>query len=98
MERDVLKLALEELENMCDAQSNPDRRNFPTIHDYGKALRACIAIKAALAQQAQEQREWVGLTEEEIHNLDPLPHLISDQHRIDFARAVEAASKEKNNE
>jgi hypothetical protein len=24
--------ALEALENMCDAQSNPDRRNFPTIH------------------------------------------------------------------
>ena len=51
---EALKLALEALENMCDAQSNPDRRNFPTIHDYGKAQRACIAIKEALAQPAQE--------------------------------------------
>jgi hypothetical protein len=54
MEREALKLALEALENMCNAQSNPDRRNFPTIHDYGKAQRACIAIKAALAQPVQE--------------------------------------------
>jgi hypothetical protein len=54
MEREALKLALEALENMCDTQSNPDRRNFPTIHDYGKARLACIAIKAALAQPAQE--------------------------------------------
>jgi hypothetical protein len=54
MEREALKLALDALENMCDAQSNPDRQNFPTIHDYGKAQRACIAIKAALAQPEQE--------------------------------------------
>ena len=52
--REALKLGLEALENMCNAQSNPDRRNFPTIHDYGKAKRACIAIKEALAQPAQE--------------------------------------------
>jgi hypothetical protein len=58
MEREALKLALEALENMCDTQSNPDRRNFPTIHDYGKAQRACIAIKAALAQPAQEPVAW----------------------------------------
>lgn len=54
MEHEALKLALEALEDMCDAQSNPDRRNFPTIHDYGKAQRAVEAIKAALAQPAQE--------------------------------------------
>ena len=45
---------------------------------------------------APPKREWVELAEEEIHNLDPLPHLMFDRHRIDFARAVEAASKEKN--
>ena len=31
------------------------------------------------------------LTDEEIHRLDPLPHAMFDQQRIDFARAIEAA-------
>lgn len=37
------------------------------------------------------QRKWVGLTDEEIHNLDPFPHKLFDQERLDFARAIEAA-------
>ena len=31
------------------------------------------------------------LTDEEIHNLDPFPHKLFDQERLDFARAIEAA-------
>jgi hypothetical protein len=31
------------------------------------------------------------LTDEQIHKLDPLPHRMYDQQRIDFARAIEAA-------
>jgi hypothetical protein len=43
------------------------------------------------------KREWVDLAEEEIHNLDPASDIMFDQQRIDFARAVEAATKDKNN-
>ena len=39
--------------------------------------------------------KWVGLTDEEIHQLDPFPHIMFDQQRIDFARAIEAAVWEK---
>jgi len=42
------------------------------------------------------QRPWVDLTDEDIHKLDPCPHTMFDQQRIDFARAVLAKSKEKN--
>jgi hypothetical protein len=42
---------------------------------------------------ASPQRTWVDLTDEEIHNLDPLPHQMFDTQRIEFARAVLAKSK-----
>lgn len=31
------------------------------------------------------------LKDERIHNLDPLPHVMFDAHRIEFARAIESA-------
>ena len=37
------------------------------------------------------------LMDEEIHRLDPLPHEMFDQQRIDFARAIEAAHGIKEN-
>ena len=49
------------------------------------------ALRMALAQ-----RGWVGLTDDEIHNLDPLPHQMHDQERIDYAKSIEAKLKEKN--
>ena len=42
------------------------------------------------------EQPWVGLTEEEIHNLDPLPHVMFDEQRIAYARAIEAKLREKN--
>jgi len=42
------------------------------------------------------KRQWVNLTDEQIHVLDPAPHCMFDQQRIDFARAIEAELKEKN--
>ena len=51
------------------------------------------ALRMALAQ-----RGWVGLTDDEIHNLDPLPHQMHDQERIDYAKSIEAKLKEKNHD
>ena len=56
-----------------------------------------LAVANAMGLKSVNNCEkWVGLTIGEIHNLDPLPHLMFEQHRIDFARAIEAKLKEKN--
>ena len=46
---------------------------------------------------APPRREWRGLTDDEISALFPLP-LRSDYKPYSFARAIEAALKEKNHE
>ena len=40
--------ALDVLLQALDAQSNPARREFPTIHDFGQMRRAADTLKAAL--------------------------------------------------
>ena len=48
------RMALEALDHATDAQSNPARREFPTIHDFGQMRRAADALRAALeAPQAE---------------------------------------------
>ena len=54
-EREALKLALEALEEYADHEGKTRA-----------ADEAITAIKEALAQPAQAQRPWVGLTDEEI--------------------------------
>jgi hypothetical protein len=55
------------------------------------------AIKAALAQPAQEpKRGWVGLTLEDILGLFD-EHNLYGSKLVEFARAVETKLKEKNN-
>jgi hypothetical protein len=49
--REAAQAALDALDNMTDAQSNPARREFPTIHDFGKSRRAADALRTALAAQ-----------------------------------------------
>jgi hypothetical protein len=64
-EHEALKLALEALKNMVSAQSNPNRRDFPTIHDFGLAGRALSAANELLAQPARE-RQWIWLSDADI--------------------------------
>lgn len=52
------KAALEALENMLGAQSNPKRREFPTIYDFGKSRRAHDALRAALAAEPAPPVAW----------------------------------------
>lgn len=49
MTRELLKQALDALENICDIQSNPGRPNI-TIHDFGKCRQSAIEIRAHLAK------------------------------------------------
>jgi len=59
-------------------------------------LKAAKMAADAISEATPPKREWVGLTDEEIHKADPLPHVMFDQQRIDFARAIEAKLKERN--
>jgi len=80
-----------------------DMTKFPPIRFKELSLRCDLEpfdgyalCFAPPAQPAQPQRTWVGLTGEEIHNLDPLPHQMFDTQRIKFAKAIEAKLKQKN--
>ena len=60
-------------------------------------LRAAIALRQAL----ETEREWVGLTDEEIQDLGYLSEKFDASNsewfdRWGFARAIEAKLKEKN--
>ena len=85
MEREALKLALEALE---EAHYKVEHKQ-----DAAKREQAITAIKAALAQPPQ--REWVGLTPENILALFD-EHNLYGSKLVEFARAVEAKLKEKN--
>jgi hypothetical protein len=77
-EREALKLALEALEEYADYEGKTRA-----------ADEAITAIQAALAQPAQEQRPWVGLTDEEAKSF-------INFYKMDIVRFVEAKLKEKN--
>jgi hypothetical protein len=45
----------------------------------------------------QPQREWIGLTDEELKPLCDVNHIMLGAYVVDFIRAIEAKLKEKNN-
>ena len=57
---EAARAALEALDDATDAQSNPKRVNFPTIHDFGRWRRAADKLRAALAA-SEVQAEPVAL-------------------------------------
>jgi integrase len=53
------------------------------------------AIQALRARLAQPEKEWVGLTDEEIHNIEQECDQKFEDY-FEFANAIEAKLKEKN--
>ena len=43
-----------------------------------------------------QPRQWVDLTDADIHNADPNPHNRFDAERLEFGRRLEAVMREKN--
>lgn len=73
--------------------------NLPDVftHNAGCTLwagnpqnKTLSADNSMIAVYTRPQRRE-PLKDERIHNLDPLPHVMFDAHRIEFARAIEAA-------
>ena len=80
MSREAMQIALEALES------------DPISHAGLVSRKQAIT---ALRQALETEREWVGLTDEEI--LAELP-VTTSRPATSFARAIEAKLKEKNNE
>ena len=83
---EALKLALEALEEITDEVFSP--------YD-NKLGEAITALREALEEQPA-QRTWVGLTDEEQTQVAWSCGAMSADW-LDFARAIEAKLKEKNN-
>ena len=86
MSREAMQLALEALES------------DPISHAGLVSRKQAIT---ALRQAVETEREWVGLTDEEIHDLIYLSQKIDASNSpwfdcLGFYRAVEQALKEKN--
>jgi hypothetical protein len=81
--------------------TTPPRRESQALtkEDVAQNLRSRYDAAKLLEERRQEiaqpRREWQGLTDDEISALFPLP-LRSDYKPYSFARAIEAALKEKN--
>jgi hypothetical protein len=67
---------------LCEALEQPEQKTCGT----------CEALaRTVMLDQTSHDTQRKPLTDEEIHDLDPLPHVMFDQERIDFARAIEQA-------
>ncbi len=83
MSREAMKLALEALEGNCtNAAADPEQ-----------AANEDAAI-TALRQALNTERQWVGLTDDEIEDIYFDKFSMSELE--DFARSIEQALKEKN--
>jgi len=78
--------------------ANQEKTSSSPVEDW-EAIAADQAMTIALLKsEAAAQRQWVGLTDEELDQAwRSLDYTVSwAQHRIDIARAIEAKLKEKN--
>jgi len=88
MSKEVMKLALSTLEGWA----NYDDWVWPESA-LEQAKRNTIEAITALRQALETDKQWVGLTDEEIHDMNGYEE---DRKMYRFARDVEAKLKEKN--
>lgn len=100
---EVMKQALEAFEwnlhtdlndiRACEQWANMLKKNIST-------LRAAIdaELEQAMLEMWQTPREWVGLTEIEICDIEADELTSASSETFSFARAIEAKLKEKNHD
>jgi hypothetical protein len=97
----------EAIEALRAALEQPEQEQEPVSTWYGTDWPAHMQLMAQLAHLEPgtdlythpPRREWRGLTEEEIDSVMPYCHNEFDLAEFkDFARAIEAALKEKNHD
>ena len=87
---EALKLALSAL-NEVKQETFRLMKDSQTLYSEKKMWEAIYTIKKVLAQPKQAQRTWVGLTNEEKHEIR-YSHMTS----AEFIEFIEAKLKEKN--
>jgi hypothetical protein len=90
MSKEAMKLALEALEDVQYYGWGQTER------DYDARTAAITALREALAEQPA-QRTWVRLTNNELQPIANEYRILFGSWVEDFARAIEAKLKEKNN-
>ena len=100
-DRELMQMALDALQEYVGVVVSVNDPNdwTPKVADAGEPARK--AIEALRARLAQPEREWQGLTDEEVRDLwswamtaEAERTANTQQHA--FARAIEAKLKEKN--
>jgi len=89
--RQAAEMALEAMKQALDALNTTDTHPISSAEQYLKEIEAMEALEDAAAD-AQE-REWVGLTDDDRKNFYQGKYVISDDDLMD---AVEAKLREKN--
>ena len=97
---EALQLALDSMEEIIHWYAVRDRNDvFLNFVDQNpeiqKIMKSITAIKEAL-ETKDEQRTWVGLTEEDLKLLSAEWRIVYGAWMDDFARDIEAKLKEKN--
>ena len=69
--------------SMLESDAQPKQ---VTCQIYGHVVGACVEC----SMETEAQQVAVPMTEAQIFECDPVPHVMFDQQRIDFARAIEA--------
>lgn len=72
------------------ARIHRDDGHYESEHGQIKAVDDADLIVAKLNALSDVQQVAVPMTEAQIFACDPVPHVMFDQQRIDFARAIEA--------
>ena len=91
MSKEVMKLALSTLEGWA----NYDDWVWPESA-LEQAKRNTIEAITALRQALETDKQWVGLTEIEICDIEAYELTSASSETFAFARAIEAKLKEKN--
>ena len=86
---DMLEADAQAMSNLL-ARIHRDGGHYESEHGQIKAVDDADLIVAKLNALSDAQQVAVPMTEAQIFECDPVPHVMFDQQRIDFARAVEA--------
>ena len=94
-DKEAMQMALETLDNMVKVDWR-EWDEFASVGDFvrwakSRASFTAEALRARLSQP-EPQREWVGLTDEEIDKWNIVGH----ESLREFVRAIEAKLEEKN--
>jgi hypothetical protein len=89
MSIEVMRQALEVLEQINQLSIGENAIALP-----GEIDGAMDSLRAAI--EHAEKRQWVGLTDEEMENLEGFYDYMSEEEFIKAIRGVEAKLKEKN--